>query len=80
MKRPSKRSSTQSKLLIRNLESKVIYIHTYFMSIDVASDATFKLFFRIVFGTAANFVQGIRFSIPLDMKVVELTVMPFNSQ
>jgi hypothetical protein len=25
-------------------------------------------------------VQGIRFSIPLDMKVVELTVMPFNSQ
>ncbi len=50
------------------------------MSIDVASDATFKLFFRIVFGTAANFVQGIRFSIPLDMKVVELTVMPFNSQ
>jgi len=80
VKRPSKRSSTQSKLLIRNLESKVIYIHTYFMSIDVASDATFKLFFRIVFGTAANFVQGIRFSIPLDMKVVELTVMPFNSQ
>jgi hypothetical protein len=50
------------------------------MSIDVAGDATFKLFFRIVYGTAANFVQGVRFSIPHDMKVVELTVMPFNSQ
>jgi hypothetical protein len=57
-----------------------IYMHTYFMSVDVAWDATFKLFFRIVYGTAANFVQGIRFSIPLDMKVVELTVMQFNSQ
>jgi hypothetical protein len=32
------------------------------------------------YGTAANFVRGIRFSIPLDMKVVELAVMPFNSQ
>jgi len=41
------------------------------MSVDVAWDATFKLFFEIVYGTAANFVQGIRFSIPLDMKVVE---------
>ncbi len=32
------------------------------------------------YGTAANFVRGIRFSIPLDMKVVGLAVMPFNSQ
>jgi hypothetical protein len=26
------------------------------------------------------FLQGIRFSAPLDMKVVELTGKPFNSQ
>jgi hypothetical protein len=80
VKRPFKRSSMQLKLLIRNLEWKVIYIYTYFMSTDIALDAIFKLFFCIVYGTASNFVQGIKFHIPLDMKVVELIVMSFNSQ
>ncbi len=50
------------------------------MSTDIALDAIFKLFFCIVYGTASNFVQGIKFHIPLDMKVVELIVMSFNSQ
>jgi hypothetical protein len=50
------------------------------MSTDVALDAIFKLFLCIVYGTASNFVQGIKFHILLDMKVVELIVMSFNSQ
>jgi hypothetical protein len=50
------------------------------MSTDVALDAIFELFFCIVYGTASNFVQGMKFHIVLDMKVVELIVMSFNSQ
>jgi hypothetical protein len=48
------------------------------MSTDVAFDAIFKLFFCIVYGTASNFVQGIKFHIPLDIKVVELIVMSYS--
>jgi len=46
----------QSKLPIRNLESKVIYIHKYL--IDVALDATFKLFFGNFLWHCIKFYAG----------------------
>jgi len=60
------------------MKGHIYLLHVY--RCCIALHATFKLLFPIVYGTASNVVQGIKFHILLDMKVVELIVMSFNSQ